>query len=258
MVFLGIDVGGTNIDVVVMDEKFRNIGTFPTKQYISKFYELLEMLIQKYKPKAIGVGAAMWFRKNKPLNAPNLPEIIQVENIVLDIPIFWDNDANCFALHSSIANKAENLIGITIGTGIGCGVVMNREVIRGEGLAGEIGHTFVGGRKKCVCGGYGHLECYFSGWSLKNTEKLIKSGEIYNVRGFDLLCKAIANAVMLLDPQIISIGGRIGGKLDKNKLESSIYTYLMPQFNPKVKIIDDPLAVAKGACYLAILSSQSQ
>lgn len=258
MVFLGIDVGGTNIDVVMMDKKFKNVGTFSTKVYLPSFYELLDKLVSNYEPKAIGIGAAMWFRDNKPLKAPNLPELIQVKENISNAPIFWDNDANCFALYCSIITNAKNLLGITIGTGVGCGIVIDRKVVRGGGLACEIGHTFVGGKKKCVCGGRGHLECYFSGWSLKNPEDLIKSGEIYIIKGFDLLCRAIANAAMLLDSQNIVIGGRIGGRLDKDRLKNGIYTYLMPQFKPEIKILDDPLAVAKGACYLAKLFYQSQ
>ncbi|RLI77461.1 ROK family protein [Archaeoglobales archaeon] len=258
MVFLGIDVGGTNIDVVVMDGEFEVGNVFSTKVYLPRFYELLDKLLSTYKPKAIGVGAAMWFRDNKPVKAPNLPELIDVRGTISNTPIFWDNDANCFALYCSIVEDARNLLGITIGTGIGCGIVVDKNVVRGGGLACEIGHIFVGGRKKCVCGGHGHLECYFSGWSLKNPEELIKSGKIYKIKGFNLLCKAIANAVMLLDPDFVAIGGRIGGRLNGKKLKNGIYEYVMPHFNPEIKIVNDPLAVAKGACYLAKLSYQSR
>jgi len=262
MVVMGVDIGGTNIDVVLAQNfktyKFEHIGSFSTSQYNKEIYKLLNDLVRKYNPKIIGVGAAMWFRNGVPIHAPNLSRLIKVKKTVRNIPIFWDNDANCFALYCSVLKNAENLLGITIGTGIGCGIVVDKKVVRGCGIAGEIGHTFVSGKKKCVCGGYGHLECHFSGWSLKNPGELIRSGKIYTIKGFDLLCRTIANAVMLLDPQLVAIGGRIGGRLNESRVKKGIYAYLMPQFNPEIKIIDDPLAVAKGACYLAKLSYQSQ
>ncbi|MCD6492275.1 MAG: ROK family protein [Archaeoglobaceae archaeon] len=258
MTFLGIDIGGTNIDIVLLNKYFRSIGVYSTKSNYAKLYQLIENLITQYKPKAIGIGAAMWFKNNRALNAPNLPKLIEMRDFVLNKPLFWENDANCFALYCSIKSNARNLLGITIGTGIGCGIIADGKILRGSGIACEIGHTFVGGKKKCVCGGYGHLECYFSGWSLKNPEKMIKDGRIYEIKGFNLLCRSIANAIMLLDPEIVAIGGRIGGKLSKDKLKDKIYSFLATHFEPEIEIVNDPLAVAKGACLLAKLSFQSR
>ena len=257
MTFLGIDIGGTNIDIVLLNKNFRSIGVYPTKSNYAKLYQLIENLITQYKPKSIGIGAAMWFKDNKPVKAPNLPITVEVKDQFLNTPLFWDNDANCFALYCSSKTGKRNILGITIGTGIGCGIVIDGKIIRGNGLACEIGHTFVGGKKKCVCGGHGHLECYFSGWSLRNPAELIESGKIYYIRGFKLLCKSIANAIMLLDPEIVAIGGRIGGKLSKDKLKDKIYAFLATHFEPEIEIVSDPLAVAKGACLLAKLSYQS-
>jgi glucokinase/N-acetylglucosamine kinase len=98
------------------------------------------------------------------------------------------------------------------------------------------------------------LECYLGGWSFKkaglDAVELVKSNEIYKTEGFEKLCIAIANAVMPLDPQAVVFGGRIGGNLDVEVLRERIYRYLMDGFEPEIFTLNDPLAVAKGACLL--------
>jgi len=75
---------------------------------------------------------------------------------------------------------------------------------------------------------------------------------IYSIDGFDMFCRSVANAVMLLDPTAVVLGGRIGMQLDEAKLKERIYSYLMPGFTPEIMILRDELAVAKGACLLAM------
>jgi len=249
---LGVDVGGTNIDIVAFEKNFSHIATYPTKDYVAKLDSLLNELAERYKAKAIGIGFAGWIKRGKIIKAPNIQ--LNDFKLNLDVPYVLDNDANCFALYASHVFGFKNLIGVTIGTGIGSGIVVDGKVYRGEGLAGEIGHWFVGGDEICTCGGRGHLECYLGGWSFKkaglDAVELVKSNEIYKTEGFEKLCIAIANAVMLLDPQAVVFGGRIGGNLDVEVLREKIYRYLMDGFEPEIFTLNDPLAVAKGACLL--------
>jgi len=250
LMILGVDVGGTNIDIVRFDGKFEHVATYPTRDCISNLNGILNELIDRYKAEAVGIGFAGWIRGGKVVKAPNIQEKFEVD---IKVPFILENDANCFALFASKKFGFRDVLGVTVGTGIGSGIVIDGKIHRGLGLAGEIGHWFVGGEEHCSCGGRGHLECYFGGWSLskgKKPEDLVESGKIYELKGFEIFCIALANAITLLDPEGVVVGGRIGGSLDERRLESSVYRYLMSEFRPKIKILKDPLAVAKGACMI--------
>jgi glucokinase/N-acetylglucosamine kinase len=251
---LGVDVGGTNIDIVVFEKNFSHIATYPTKDYVVKLDNLLNELAERYQAKAVGIGFAGWIKRGKIIKAPNIR--LNDFKLELDVPYVLDNDANCFALYASHVFGFKNLIGVTIGTGIGSGIVVDGKVYRGMGLAGEIGHWFVGGDEVCTCGGRGHLECYFGGWSFKkrglSAVELVESGRIYELEDFEKLCICIANAIALLDPEAVVFGGRIGGSLYERTLKERIYRYLMPEFRPEIKTLNDPLAVAKGACLMVM------
>ncbi|ADB58761.1 ROK family protein [Archaeoglobus profundus] len=250
---LGVDIGGTNIDVVLYDGKFVHIATYPTQSTITRLNDVLKELVDEYKVDAVGIGFAGWIRENKILKAPN---VNFKPDFDLNVPYKLDNDANCFALYASHHFKLSNVLGITIGTGIGSGIIVDGKVYRGMGLAGEIGHWFVGGDDVCTCGGKGHLECYFGGWSFKkrglNAIELVESGEVYELEDFEKLCICVANAITLLDPEAVVFGGRIGGSLDEKILRERLYRHLMPEFRPKIKTLKDPLAVAKGACLMVM------
>jgi glucokinase/N-acetylglucosamine kinase len=257
MKFLGVDIGGTNIDIVLLSNlSFEPIATYSTNDYLENLSLLLKKLVTKLKVDAVGIGAAVWLRKGKQIKAPNLPFLIDVEDI--STPVFLDNDANCFAIFAHEAFGFPNILAITVGTGIGSGIIANGRVYRGEGIAGEIGHWVVGNDEQCSCGGRGHLECYFSGWSLKEkygreVKELMEDEEfIYLTEGFNVFCRVVANAVMLLDSTAVVFGGRMGMHFDEKKLEREIYRHLMPSFSPEIKILRDELAVAKGACLLAV------
>ncbi|WP_457549137.1 ROK family protein [Archaeoglobus sp.] len=251
---LGVDVGGTNIDIVAFEKDFSHVATYPTRDYVAKLDKLLNELVERYQAKAVGIGFAGWIRRGKIIKAPNIK--LNDFKLKLDVPYVLDNDANCFALYASHVLGFKNLIGITIGTGIGSGIVVDGKVYRGEGLAGEIGHWFVGGNEICTCGGRGHLECYFGGWSFKkrslNAIELVESGRIYELEDFEKLCICVANAVTLLDPEAVVFGGRIGSSLNERTLKERIYRYLMSEFRPEIKTLNDPLAVAKGACLMVM------
>lgn len=257
MKFLGVDIGGINIDIVLFDKRFEYIGTYSTSSQLKNLKKLIRRIVLKRKIESVGIGAAVWIKEGKIVNAPNLPSLIEIDKEIDGTPILLDNDANCFALFAHGIFHLPNILAITVGTGIGGGIIANGKIYRGNGVAGELGHWFIKGRKKCKCGGLGHLECYFGGWALKKKYKmevkeLMKDKEfIYSTKEFNVFCRAIANAITFLDPSAIVFGGRIGVNLDEKKLKKEIYTYLMPSFNPEIKILPDNLAVAKGACLMA-------
>jgi predicted NBD/HSP70 family sugar kinase len=238
---LGVDIGGTNSDVVLLkDGDFEVVGSFKTVEF-----DLSKIRVDY---DAVGIGIAVWFKNGKPVGAPNLERI---PNLETDKPKVIDNDANCFAYFSSYVTKKKNVLSLTLGTGIGTGIVIDGRVYRGDGLAGELGHTFVGGRRKCKCGGYGHLEAYFGGWAIKNIKERLEDGSIYGTKGFKLFCIAVSNAIMLLNPEVVTFGGRIGGRLSEDVLAEEISKLIPGVFMPEIRVINDDYAVAKGASLLA-------
>ena len=257
MKFLGIDIGGTNIDIVIFDRKFRHIATYSTSKHLKNLRDIIKNFLQ-HDIKALGIGAAIWIKRGKVVKAPNLPSLFKIYNEINGIPIVIDNDANCFALFAYHKFGYKNMLAITIGTGIGCGIVIDGKIYRGNGIAGEIGHWYIKGRRKCKCNGYGHLECFFSGWALKekygkDVKEIMDDKEfIYSTKEFVLFCQAIANATMLMNPSAIIFGGRIGINMNEKKLKDKIYSFMLPDFFPKIKILKDKFAVAKGACLMAM------
>jgi glucokinase/N-acetylglucosamine kinase len=244
---VGIDIGGTNTDVAVLEDgKFR-VMSFKTSEVIASLPDFIE---GKFKDaEAVGVGVAVWFVDGNPVKAPNLPLIPELS---FKIPFVVDNDANCFAYYASKTTGYRYLLGVTVGTGIGGGIVADGKVYRGRGAAGEIGHTFVGGERRCVCGGIGHLETYFSGWALKNAEEMVESGRVYETEGFRIFCISLANAALILNPEAIAFGGRIGGRLDVEIVKGEMEKFLPEEIELEVVSIKDDYAVAKGAALLAL------
>ncbi|MEM0353614.1 MAG: ROK family protein [Archaeoglobaceae archaeon] len=238
---LGIDIGGTNTDVVLLKNgTFEIVGSFKTEDFDLGKIDL------DYN--AVGVGIAVWFKKGEVVNAPNLKRIPKVET---SKPKIVENDANCFAYYSAKVTGKKNVLSLTVGTGIGTGIVIDGKIYRGDGLAGELGHSYVGGRRKCKCGGYGHLECHFGGWAIRDIKEKLENRSIYQTKGFKLFCIAVSTAIMLLNPEIVTFGGRIGGRLREEILSKEISKLIPDVFKPEFKVIKDDYAVAKGSALLA-------
>ena len=190
----GIDLGGTKIEVVVMESLdpqsilLRDrIPTEAAKGYehiLSQIQILVDNAAKKLdkRPRVIGIGTpgamdpytrAMKNSNTTVLNGrPFLPDLIKK----LGIPVFMANDANCFALAEAkmgaIKEKVPNaklVFGIILGTGVGGGIVYKGEVWNGNhGIGGEWGHNFLdesGGQ--CYCGKVGCVETVISGTGLQ-------------------------------------------------------------------------------------------
>lgn len=237
----GIDVGGTFTDIVLMENgEFTHIQTLRT----SKFLQRPE-LVEEYSDAVFAIAG--WIRGGKILRTPNIPgfrrELFKGKMI--------ENDANCFAVYAHYVTGFSNVFAVTLGTGVGAGIIANSRLYRGSGLASEIGHAFVGGNERCVCGEIGHLETFFSGWAIKKKfGREISREEILEFDGFRVLCTEVAKAVMILDPEAVVFGGRISSILEPEDFRL-IYDFLPPEFRPEIRVIKDPLAVAKGAAILA-------
>ncbi|RZN71329.1 MAG: ROK family protein [Candidatus Methanolliviera hydrocarbonicum] len=261
---LGVDMGGTKTELIVYDgEKFDFLEKFPSnKENLKSLPERVDKLVKSYGIEALGIGVAAWIRKEKIIKAPNLN--VDYLNFNFSVPYIMENDANCFAYGEYREHEDEevkNLIGITIGTGIGGGLIINGEIYRGNGLAGEIAHTTVlSGEKeeRCSCGRTGHLETHFSGWSIekrlgRDVETLMREDEelIYGIEGFEILARSIANLSLILDPDLVVFGGGVGRNLNVDRVKGAVKKYLLPEFEPKILISEEEYVGAKGAALLA-------
>lgn len=187
---LGIDIGGTNLVVGCVAEDGSALLALQSEPTHAEAGErdVLDRLIalatdalvtmQREVPGAeiigVGVGAPgpLDTKQGIVLLTPNLGWVdLPLRQIVqerLGLPTALDNDANCAVLGEwwvGAARGTRHAIGITIGTGIGGGIILDGKLYHGASdVAGEIGHTTIeiGGRR-CKCGNYGCLEAYASG-----------------------------------------------------------------------------------------------
>lgn len=193
-VVCGIDIGGTNtvIGIVDRDGNILDRMRVSTRQFdhAEVFFEKIADVIQlffkshsEYSLRGIGIGApnGNYYTGNIEF-APNLKwqGVIKVTEIMQGflpgIPVVLTNDANAAALgekyYGSAAGKKDFII-ITLGTGVGSGLVVNDQLVYGhDGFAGEIGHTIYDpDGRLCGCGRRGCLETYTSASGMVRTAK---------------------------------------------------------------------------------------
>ena len=160
--YIGIDLGGTNLKAGVLNEKGEIVHQFAQATRANKGLEyvlnnlkrIIYNMLNKYKDvKTIGIGIPGIIDEEGTVKiSPNLPEWVDVPlgkflNNIFPLPSVIDNDANAAAiaeLELGAAQDAQNFLYVTLGTGAGGAIVLNRHLYRGEGLAaGEFGHIII-------------------------------------------------------------------------------------------------------------------
>ncbi len=266
---VGIDLGGTGIKagVVGKDGKILQKATRPTNasgHYTEIVRDMAETALEAVKLSGlelkdianIGIGSPGTIRKldgvivyANNINFRNTPIREEMKKYI-NKPIYLENDANCAALGESVAGAArgaEISVTVTLGTGIGGGVIINGKIFSGFNFSGsELGHmVIVSGGEKCSCGRSGCWESYASATALiRETKEGLErnpSSEIYNLIGGDLsritaktafdaaklgddaareiveqyiiyLGEGIVNTVNIFQPEIVVIGGGISNE----------------------------------------------
>ncbi len=301
---IGIDVGGTNTKYGLVNHRGEIIekGELKTDDYltiesfIDALYTTLQPIIQSASKtksiKGIGIGAPNGnFYKGTIEYAPNLhwQGIIQLTSLVtkkFGLPALLTNDANAAAVGEMMYGAARGMkdfIMITLGTGVGSGIVANGHLIYGhDGFAGELGHTTIrpGGRKHWGTDMYGSLESYCSatGIAITAREMLERSDEGSLLRNYDpeeidakrvydcaiqgdqlaveiyrftgeILGEALANFIMFSSPEaIVLFGGVIkAGDLIMGPTKIHMEKNLLPIFQNKVKLVFSELKEADAA-----------
>jgi len=184
--YLGIDLGGTDIKVGVIDDEYKIISKHVTPTLSERSAEEIvadmaaagKTAVEKAGLKesdilnvGIGIPGAVNTKTNKVIFAPNLRwknfDFIPAFRKHWDIPIFLGNDADVAVLaevYAGAARDYDNAVLLTLGTGVGGGIVMDKKLFTGGGgLGTEPGHIIiVAGGEKCMCGAFGCLEAYTS------------------------------------------------------------------------------------------------
>jgi glucokinase len=207
---VGIDVGGTGTKIGLVDESgniiVENKVKTPDYKNVEDFVEALSRVIKESldavgepaQIKGIGIGAPNGnYYKGTIEFAPNLPwkgkvELVELMKKYFQVPMVLTNDANAAAVGEMIYGKAKGMkefIVITLGTGLGSGIVVDGKVVYGhDGFAGEVGHTIYDPEGRlCGCGRKGCLETYASATGITRTviEMLSKTNENSLLRGID-------------------------------------------------------------------------
>lgn len=292
---IGIDIGGTNTKFGIVDVRgeIHYHGAISTRKYeevgpfIDELFEALQPAIDsvggKEKIRGMGVGAPNGnYYKGTIEYAPNLnwKGVVPLAKLMqekFNLPAWLTNDANAAAVGEMMYGAARGMrdfIMITLGTGVGSGIVANGQLIYGhDGFAGELGHTIIipGGRYHPGTGAYGSLEAYASATGIRNTaiELLEQQPEVPStmrkipvdqleshhvhecaVAGDALaldvfaytgkiLGMALANFVMFSSPEaIILFGGPTkAGDMIMKPVREHMEANLLPIFKNKVKIV---------------------
>ncbi len=178
--YLGVDMGGTLIKMAIVDSKANIIEetfvytdtTAKPKDVIKNITDVFKKFKNYHKVDSIGFGiaGAINFKDGVVRYSPNLPKWNKVQlkkeiEQITNKQVFIDNDANTAALGAywlDIKSTVDNMVCVTLGTGVGGGIILNKKLFRGNnGTAGEIGHiTIEPNGRKCNCGNIGCAETY--------------------------------------------------------------------------------------------------
>jgi len=299
---IAIDLGGTNLKLALCNSSFRIIAKsiLNTRQFRSK-ESLIQAIVDAIndflksrklsKQQILGVGMGLPgpidTRRGLVHFFPNIPgwKEVYLQKILerkLGLQVFLDNDANLMSLAEfklGAAKGSVNAICITLGTGVGGGIIIDRKLYRAEGFAaGEIGHVPINEvGPKCNCGGTACLERYIGNNRIKEFANKIFGREISLEEISDLAKKKNHNAVKIwqtvgthlgvalvgqvniLNPDCIVIGGGVAnaGKILFDRVKQVILQRAMSIQAKRVKVCKAKLGYDAGLIGAAILVKES-
>ena len=300
---IGVDLGGTNTVFGIVDARGNVVVNASIKTAVHNEIELylddlvvgLNMLIEqvggKDKIRGIGVGAPNGNYFNGSIEfAPNLPwkgkiPLAQMLQERIGIPVALTNDANAAAIGEmtyGAARGMKDFIVITLGTGVGSGIVVGGQLVYGhDGFAGELGHMIVrrNGRM-CGCGRQGCLETYTSATgvartareylSIRSDESLLRSVDVESITSKDvydaamqgdalaleifeatgaILGESFADFVTFSSPEAIILFGGLtkSGDLLMNPIKHQMEKNLLPIYKGKTKLLFSQLKESDAA-----------
>ena len=272
----GIDIGGTKISGAIIENNniisdiIKEKTPFCTKEIINIVFSIIKKL-QKISPVdaiAIATAGAVNNENSKVIGSTgNLPkdysetDFKKIFEEEFGLPFLIENDANAaaYAEHKSGAAKGcTDSITVTLGTGVGGGIIINNKLLKGKsGAAGEIGHIVLGTDEKrpCTCGIYNCFEAYASGTGFKKTIQELslscpefKTSKLANIsydelstydviqgnKEGDVFCKTayeiwekelitgLISLANIFDTEVIVISGGLSGEVNYKKIEKAV------------------------------------
>lgn len=294
---IGVDLGGTAIKIgVVEGARLVEKLILPTPARVDEILDAIEAecasFMARYPVRSIGMGApgTLMADRRGVVCAANLPFentlIVPVLEDRLGVPVFLENDATCAALgecQAGLEFGVQNAVLLTIGTGVGGGVIVHRQVYRGRRrMAGEFGHVSLQmDGPSCACGGRGCLERYASVTALiaqtreageKAPDSLlariireagglvdgrtpflaarqgcaVAAGVLERYRGF--LQQGIQNLVWMLDPDVVILSGAIS--LEEEDLVAPLRQNLADVVPVRASVLQGDAGILGAVCLL--------
>jgi glucokinase len=274
--YIGVDIGGTSIVAARFSEselleraEVPTGAERPAPEIMESLYEAIEKVITD---EVVGIGIGMPGFMNVETG-----EILQINNIPsfngfaikprvekrFNLPTFQNNDANCFALgetYYGAGKKYNNLVGVTLGTGLGGGIILGRKIHTGlMGGAGELGCVpFHGGISEDICS----AALFKNKYKSTGTElyKKAKAGDQESLAVFDELARNIGELLRIvmyvLSPEAFVIGGSVANSWDllEKPLREEVDKFLVPMISSNVDLVPAQLdnAGLYGAAALCI------
>ncbi|MBN1351547.1 ROK family protein [candidate division KSB1 bacterium] len=309
--YIGLDLGGTNLKYALGNKHGEVLVKLTRPSQASESLEkilhnmfaavekLLEIAkLEKFNVISIGVGSpgSIDFENGRVIGeVPNLKgwTDVPIREILQErfrLPVWTDNDANMVAIAEARVGAGKgfrNLVFITVGTGIGGGIIIDGKLYRGASFnAAEIGHTsIIMHGKRCKCGNIGCLEMYASAPAIVKLymEKLnqenvdfdediisteliferVKERDVIATETLDEACEALgaglANVVNLINPEAIIIGGGVSeaGESFLGRVRKVVFDRALPAALPGLRIIKAELGNDAGIVGAILLAADN-
>lgn len=261
---IGIDLGATNIrGAVVSDGKLseiisRHIHTKGTEEQVLEdvFFVVDKLIGSDVKAIGIGVPSVVDVEKGIVYDVVHIPswKEVHLKEILekkYNIPVFVNNDANCFALGEYYFGKgqgAKNMVGLTIGTGLGAGIIINKQLYAGPNCgAGEFGCVdYLDNNYEFYCSGSFFNNVY--GLDGQQVFKDAQQGDAHALQLYAEMGTHLGNAIKLVmytyDPDLIILGGSVQSAYEyfKKTMWERIQTLVYPKSVARLKIERSELA----------------
>jgi len=299
--YIGVDVGGTftkaaltnSAGRILSQEKISSRGFSRKAYFAARLDAVLEALCgqagcRRRDVRAVGIGVPgpVDFNHGRVLSLTNIRgwvhfPLAQFLKKRLGVPVFVENDANCMALAESrrgAARGAAHVLCVTLGTGVGGGLILDNKIYRGPFfLGGEVGHIPVSAEgPACSCGGSGCLERFVGNAALAHrARRLFKKDipleeisrrarkgdrrcQVFWRETGDIIGRALAGVVNTCSPEVIVLGGGVAaaGRVLLSAVAVSLRRHAMQQIKGHIKVRKALLGNDAGMVGAALLAME--